>query len=59
MKQHGAARNCMKQHEKHDFNIFILHGTAWNSMKEHGTAWNCMKQHEKHDSNIFMLHGTA
>jgi hypothetical protein len=39
----------MELHEKHDFNIFMLHGTAWN----------CMKQHEKCDSNLLMLHGTA
>jgi hypothetical protein len=35
MKQHGTAWNCMKQHGKHDFNIFMLHGTAWNCMKLH------------------------
>jgi hypothetical protein len=33
------------QHEKHDSNIFMLHGTAWNGVKKHGTAWNGMKQH--------------
>jgi hypothetical protein len=41
MEQHETAWNCMKnlkQHEKHDFNIFMLHGTAWNSMKQHETA---------------------
>jgi hypothetical protein len=32
------AWNCMELHEKHDFNIFMLHGTAWNCMKQHETA---------------------
>jgi hypothetical protein len=25
----------MKQHGKHDSNIFMLHGTAWNYMELH------------------------
>jgi hypothetical protein len=50
MKQHGTAWNCMKQHGKHDFNIFMLHGTAWNCR-------NCMKLHENTSiSYVSMLH---
>jgi hypothetical protein len=35
MELHETAWNCMKQHGKHDSNIFMLHGTAWNYMELH------------------------
>jgi hypothetical protein len=38
MELHETAWNCMKQHEKHDLNIFMLQGAAWNCMELHGTA---------------------